>query len=46
VERIPLRRLGQAHEIASVVCFLASDAASYVTNTVIPVDGGMTRSLL
>jgi len=46
VERIPLRRLGQPHEIASVVCFLASDAASYVTNGVIPVDGGMTRSLL
>jgi len=46
VERIPLRRLGQANEVASVVCFLASDAASYVTNAVIPVDGGMTRSLL
>jgi 3-oxoacyl-[acyl-carrier protein] reductase len=46
VERIALRRLGQTNEVASVVCFLASEAASYVTNTVIPVDGGMTRSLL
>jgi 3-oxoacyl-[acyl-carrier protein] reductase len=46
VERIALRRLGQTNEVASVVCFLASEAASYVTNTVVPVDGGMTRSLL
>ena len=46
IEKIPLRRLGQAHEVAAVVCFLASDAASYVTNAVIPVDGGLTRSLL
>ena len=45
-DRIPLRRFGQAHEVASVVCFLASDAASYVTTAVIPVDGGLTRSLL
>jgi 3-oxoacyl-[acyl-carrier protein] reductase len=46
IEKIPLRRFGQAHEVAAVVCFLASDAASYVTNAVIPVDGGLTRSLL
>jgi 3-oxoacyl-[acyl-carrier protein] reductase len=43
---IPLRRLGTPREVASVVCFLASDQATYVTGTVIPVDGGLTRSLL
>jgi 3-oxoacyl-[acyl-carrier protein] reductase len=46
LEPIPLRRLGQASEIADVVCFLASDQAAYVTGAVIPVDGGLTRGLL
>jgi 3-oxoacyl-[acyl-carrier protein] reductase len=46
LEGIPLRRLGSASEIGSVVAFLASARASYVTGTVIPVDGGLTRGLL
>src|SRR6266849_1219250 len=43
---IPLRRLGQPREVAEVAAFLASDRASYVTGTVIPVDGGLTRGLV
>jgi len=46
LESIPLRRFGQPAEIGKVVAFLASDAAGYVTGAVIPVDGGLTRSLL
>jgi NAD(P)-dependent dehydrogenase (short-subunit alcohol dehydrogenase family) len=39
---IPLRRLAQPEEIARVVVFLLSDAASYMTGTLVPVDGGYT----
>jgi len=38
----PLRRIGTPEDVAGVVCFLASDEASYVTGQVIAVDGGMT----
>jgi 3-oxoacyl-[acyl-carrier protein] reductase len=37
---IPLGRIGRAEEFANVACFLASDAASYITGTAINVDGG------
>jgi 3-oxoacyl-[acyl-carrier protein] reductase len=40
-ELIPLKRLGEAEEFANVACFLASDAASYVTGCAINVDGGL-----
>jgi len=37
---VPMHRYGTPMEVASVVSFLASDSASYVTGTMIPVDGG------
>ena len=39
-EEIPLSRLGSPEEVASVIAFLASDAASYITAQCIGVDGG------
>jgi NAD(P)-dependent dehydrogenase (short-subunit alcohol dehydrogenase family) len=41
-ERIPARRLGDPAEVASIVAFLASDEASYVSGSAYTVDGGRT----
>jgi len=40
MSRTPLRRMGTPDEIAAVCCFLASDAAAYITGETVVVDGG------
>ena len=42
VDRIPMRRVGEAREIAPAVLWLLSDEASYVTGTVLRVAGGVS----
>ncbi|HEX7382177.1 MAG TPA: SDR family oxidoreductase [Nevskiaceae bacterium] len=44
--RIPMGRCGEPREVADAVTFLASDRASFITGTTIPVDGGTLRSTL
>ena len=43
VEGIPLRRMGDADDIAKLAVFLGSDAAGYITGTAIQVDGGLVE---
>jgi len=45
IESIPMKRFGDPQEIAAVVAFIASPAASYVNGITIPVDGGRTGTI-
>ncbi len=42
IDMTPMKRLGEPPEVASLVLYLASDAASYVTGSIVGVDGGYT----
>ena len=43
-EQVPAERLGQPEEYGDLVAFVCSERAAYLTGTVIPLDGGLTRS--
>jgi NAD(P)-dependent dehydrogenase (short-subunit alcohol dehydrogenase family) len=42
--RTPMARFGELEELVGAAVFLASDAASFVTGTILPVDGGVLAS--
>src|SRR3989337_3415323 len=44
-DSIPLRRIGQPEEVAEAALFLASEKSSYITNAILPVDGGRMNSM-
>jgi len=44
-DMIPLRRIGQPEDVAEAAVFLALDKASYITNTILPVDGGRLNAM-
>jgi 3-oxoacyl-[acyl-carrier protein] reductase len=43
-DKIPMKRFGRPEEFGNLVAFLASDLASYITGTDIPIDGGLLKS--
>jgi 3-oxoacyl-[acyl-carrier protein] reductase len=45
VRQVPMGRLGEPHELANLIAFLASDRGSYITGSTIQVDGGFVRGV-
>ena len=45
VANVPLGRIGEPDELASAIAFLASERSSYITGTVLAVDGGYLRAI-
>ena len=45
VASVPLGRIGEPEELAAAIAFLASERASYITGTVLAVDGGYLRGV-
>lgn len=46
LERTAIERMGQPIDIANVIAYLLSDAASFVTGQIVPVDGGLSASMM
>lgn len=44
-DSIPLRRIGQPEDVAEAAVFLVSEKSSYITNAILPVDGGRMNSM-
>ena len=44
-DNIPLKRIGRPEEVAEAVLFLVSEKAGYITNAILPVDGGRMNSM-
>lgn len=44
-QAIPMRRVGQPHEVAAAVVWLCSDQASYITGATVPIDGGQSAGI-
>ena len=43
-DRLPLNRIGEPEDVANATLFLASDEASWITGTILNVDGGKSAS--